>query len=194
MQSIPFIKKLREKTGISMNLCKKALEESGGNFEKALIILRKEGESIAEKKSERKAKEGVIEAYVHNTGKIGVLVDIRCETDFVAKNESFKAFAHDIAMHIAASNPSFLSKDAAPAEIVEEMKKIFEEEARDMNKNEDITEKISEGKLESYIKENALLEQQFIKNQDITIGDYVKEAIQKFGENIKIERFIRFEL
>lgn len=188
------IKDLREKTGVSIAVCRKALEQAGGNIEKALLILKKEGDRVAEKKSEREVKEGIVEAYVHNTKKVGVLVEVRCETDFVAKNEAFKAFAHDIAMHIAAFSPSFLSRETVPEHIVGEMRAIFEEEAGAFGKEKEIVKKIAEGKLGSYFKEHVLIEQPFIKNQDITVGEYVKEGIQKFGENIKVRRFVRFEL
>jgi len=143
------IKELREKTDVSIMSCKKALEKSGGDMDKALLILKKEGAKIAEKKSDRELKAGVVESYIHAGGKVGVLLDVRCETDFVAKNEKFREFAHDVAMHIAAMNPE---------------------------------------------DEKEVLSQDFIKRADVTIGDYVKEMVQKFGENIEIAKFVRFSI
>lgn len=194
MNLAPLIKELREKTGVSMAICKKTLEQTKGDIEKALLLLRKESKAVYEKKAGRKAEQGLIEAYIHATGRVGVLVAVRCETDFVAKNENFKAFTHDIAMHIAASNPSYLSRKEVPANVLQEIKSIFEEETKTMGKKEEIAQKIVEGKMDNYFKEHVLLEQVFIKNQDIAMNEYVQEAIQKFGENIKIERFARFAL
>lgn len=188
------IKTLREQTGVSLQECKKALEEAEGDTEKALSILKKASLKTAEKKSERETGAGIIEAYVHLNGKVGVLVDLRCETDFVAKNPNFKELAHNIALQIAALKPKFVSRADIPANVKEELEEVFKKDVKDMKKPPEIIQKIIEGKMESVYKEEILLEQPFVKQQDITMSDMLKSAIQKFGENIKISRFIRFEI
>lgn len=188
------IKELREKTDVSVMVCKKALDETGGDMEKAAQILRREGAKVADKKSSRELKAGIVNAYIHSTKQVGVLVELKCETDFVAKNGDFQLFSYDIAMHIAASDPLYVSPDDIPEQSKEEIKKIFEEEISKIDKPKEIKEKILEGKMNAYLKERTLLEQPYIKNPDITVGEYVKDAVQKFGENIEISRFARFKV
>jgi len=188
------IKQLREQTGVSMMECKKALEESGGDIEKACFILKKISLKTAEKKSEREVGAGIIESYIHGNGKIGVLVDLRSETDFVAKNSTFKELAHNIAMQIAALNAKFISKEDISPEIKDEIETAFRKDIESMNKPPEIVQKIVAGKVDAVLKEQVLLEQRFVKNPDITISDLLKEAVQRFGENIKIARFVRFEI
>lgn len=188
------VKKLREETGLSIMLCKKALELSGGDFSKAFAFLKKESAGVAEKKKERATGSGIVASYVHGGGRIGVLAEVRCETDFVARNEAFVEFAHNIAMHIAALNPHFLSPADAPESLKEEMLGVFKSETESLNKPADIKEKIISGKMDAFLKERSLLTQPYIKNQDITVEDYIKETVQKFGENITIARFVRFSL
>lgn len=186
------VQKLRQKTGISMMECKKALEEAGGDFEEAFKILRQKGEKVAVKKSEREAGQGVVEAYIHGNGRVGVLLRLSSETDFVAKNEEFKKLAHDIAMHIAAMNPHYISPEDIPREVKEAERQIYQEQNKD--KPEEIRQKIIEGKLQKFAEENSLLNQPFIKNEDKTVGEVIKEAISKLGENIKVGDFARFEI
>ncbi len=188
------IKELRDKTSISMMACKNALEESGGDVEKAIVILRKAGLKVADKKSDRKVDAGIIEAYIHAGGKVGVLVEGRSETDFVSKNEEFGSFLHDIAMHIAALNPTYLKGSDVPQTALDEARDIFKEETKGLDKPEEMKGKIVEGKVSAYFKERVLLEQSFVKNPDITVNDYIKNMIQKFGENIEISRFTRFSV
>lgn len=188
------VKKLREETGLSIMLCKKALELSGGDFDKAFAFLKKESASMAEKKKDRVTGSGIIASYVHGGGRIAVLVEIRCETDFVARNDAFMEFAHNLAMHIAALNPHFLSPTDAPNTLKEEMLGVFKSETESLNKSADIKEKIISGKMDAFLKERSLLSQPYIKNQDITVEDYIKETVQKFGENITVSRFVRFSL
>lgn len=188
------VQTLREKTGAGMMDCKKALVETGGDVEKAIDYLRKKGVAAAEKKVGREAKQGSIVSYIHGGGKIGVLVEINCETDFVARNENFQAFTRDIAMHIAAANPRFVSRDQVPADVIAREKEIFMDQAKQSGKPENVLGKIVEGKLEKFYQENCLLEQAFIKNPDQSIQDLLKETIAKLGENMMISRFVRFEL
>lgn len=188
------IKELRDRTGISMMACKNALEEAGGDMEKAVQVLRREGAKVADKKAERALKAGIVEAYIHVTKKVGVMVEARSETDFVAKNEGFQEFVKNVAMHIAGMNPKYISEaDISDAE-KEEIKKICEEQVANVDKPEDIKKKIVEGRINDYIKEKTLLLQPYIKNPEMTIADYVKDSVQKFGENIEISRFIRYNV
>lgn len=188
------IKQLRDQTNLSVMACKRALERSGGDIETALLLLRKESARTAEKKAERAVSDGVIGVYQHSNRRIGAMVEVRCETDFVAKNEEFRVVVHNIAMHIAALNPQFVSEEEIPSELLNRVRTLIQEEIGDVNKPEAIRQQIIDGKLEHYKKEIVLLNQQYIKNQDQTIGAYVQEAIQKFGENIRIVRFSRFEI
>lgn len=186
------VKKLREKTNAPMMDCKKALEESSGDLEIAVDILRKKGQIVALKKAGRCAKEGVIGSYIHSNSKIGVLLEVNCETDFVARNEDFKQFVKDVSMHIAASSPSYVSREEVPGNILEKEKNILKETVK--NKPENVIEKIVQGKLEKFYSEVCLLDQPFVKNDKITIKDYLNELIGKIGENIVIRRFVRFQL
>lgn len=187
------VKELREKTGAGMMDCKKALAESGGDFEKAIDCLRQKGLASAAKKSSRTASEGLISSYIH-MDKIGVLVEVNCETDFVAKTDEFRELIKDITLHIAAANPSYLSREDVPQDVIEREKEIYR--AQVTNKPLQVVEKIIEGKLEKFFSEDCLLEQIFVKDteQKLKIKDLVTEKIAKFGENIVIRRFVRFQL
>jgi elongation factor Ts len=186
------IKELRDKTGISVMQCKKALEEAGGDMEKAVIILRKAGAASAAKKSDRSLGAGVITSYIHGTGSVGVMLELGCETDFVSGNVEFKAVAYDIAMHIAAQNPEFISMDEITVEAKAKAEEVFAKEVE--GKPENMKAQILEGKLSSYFKERVLMEQPFIKNPEITIGELINGAIQKFGEKTQIVRFTRYSI
>ncbi|OHA18676.1 MAG: elongation factor Ts [Candidatus Taylorbacteria bacterium RIFCSPHIGHO2_01_FULL_46_22b] len=186
------VKKLRDQTGISIMQCKKALEEAGGDMEKALVLLRKKGASIAAKKADRTLGSGTIAAYVHGNGSIAALVSLSCETDFVSNNEEFKHLAYDIAMQVAASNPEFLSINDVPEESKKVAREVFAAEVA--GKPEAMREKIMEGKLAAYFKEKTLLDQPFIKNPDMSVKDLIESAIQKFGEKIEMVKFVRFSL
>lgn len=188
------VKELREMSGAGMMDCKKALEAVEGDLKKAVEYLREKGLAATAKKAGRVAAEGVVESYIHMGGKIGVLVEINCETDFVAKTEGFKNFAKDVAMHIAAANPSYVSKDEVPADEVEHEKEILRHQALNEGKPEKIVDKMVEGRIAKFYKEICLLEQPFVKNPDQTIEDLVKEQIMAVGENVKIRRFARFQL
>ncbi|AIH03579.1 MULTISPECIES: translation elongation factor Ts [Thermodesulfobacterium] len=192
--SIDLIKQLRERTAAGFSDCKKALEEAGGDIEKAIDILRKKGLAIAAKRAGKATTEGVVAAYIHSNKKIGVLVEVNCETDFVARTEEFQQFAHDIAMQIAATNPIAVTREEVPQEVIEREKKIYEEQVRESGKPENVIPKIVEGKMEKFYKENVLLEQAFIKNPEITIQDLLNELIAKTGEKIVIKRFARFQI
>jgi elongation factor Ts len=184
------IKDLRDKTGVSVMQCKKALEEAQGDMEKAIMVLQKNSKATALKKTERTLGSGVIQSYIHSTGSVGVLVELMCETDFVAKNEDFKKLAYDIAMHIAAADPQYLSKEDIPVEARKSAEEIFASEVE--GKPEELKAKILEGKLNSYFGERTLLDQAYIKNPEITIRGLVEGAVQKFGEKTEIGRFSRF--
>ncbi len=188
------IKELREKTGAGMLNCKKALEETNGDIEKAIELLREKGLSAAAKKSDRIAAEGIVDSYIHLGGRIGVLVEVNCETDFVGKNEDFKSFVRDIAMHIAAANPLYISKEEVPEKVIEKEKAILKAQALNEGKSENIVEKMVEGRIKKYYQEICLLEQPFIKDPDKTVEDIVKEQISRIGENIRIRRFVRYEM
>ena len=188
------VKELREATGVGMMECKKALTECDGNMEKAMEWLRKKGIASAEKKAGRVAAEGVVESYIHMGGRIGVLIEVNCETDFVAKTPEFKSFVRDIAMHIAAANPSFLDRTEVPNETLDKEREILRAQALNEGKPEKIVDRMVEGRVEKFYKENCLVDQAFIKNPDMTIAQYVNERIQQTGENIKIRRFVRYEM
>lgn len=188
------VKELREKTGAGMMDCKKALEETGGDLEKAVDVLRKKGIAKAEKKSSRDVKDGLVEAYIHAGGKLGVLVEINCETDFVAKTDDFKEFARNVAMQIAATNPLGISREDIPGNVVKKEMEIYIDQARGSGKPDHILEKIAQGKLEKFYAENVLLEQAYIRNPEKTLKDYLTEIIAKLGENITIRQFSRFRI
>ncbi len=192
--SAAMVKELRTKTGAGMMDCKEALKESNGDFEKAVEYLRKKGMSAATKRSSKAAKDGTITSYIHMQGRIGVMVEVNCETDFVAKTDDFKALAKDIAMHIAASNPTFVSSDEISGDILEREMDIYRSQAAAEKKPEKIWDKIIQGKLKKYYEEVCLLDQKFIKNPDISVGTLVNNLIAKTGENIVIRRFARYQL
>lgn len=192
--SSAMVKELRVKTGTGMMDCKEALVASDGDFEKAIDYLRKKGLSAATKRSSKAAKDGTVASYIHMGGRIGVMVEINCETDFVAKTDDFQATAKDIAMHIAASNPLYVRPDEVPAEILEREKEIYRSQLREEKKPEKIWDKIIEGKLKKYYEDICLTEQKFIKDTDITVGTLLNNIIAKTGENVVIRRFARFQL
>ena len=192
--SADMVKKLRDKTGAGMMDCKKALEKSGGDMNKATDYLREQGLTQAAKKASRIAKEGMIYSYIHPGDKLGVLLELNCETDFVARTEDFKLLAKDIAMQIAATNPLVVSRSDLRPELLEKEKEIYRTQAKNEGKPEKIIEKIVEGKLEKYFQEVCLLEQPFVKDQDRTVKDRINETLAKLGENITVKRFVRFRL
>ncbi len=188
------IKELRARTGAGIMACKKALEKTGGDIEKAVEELKKEGLLKAEKKLDRAAKDGLVYAYIHPGSKVGAMVELNCETDFVANTDEFKQLAHDIAMQIAAMSPIAVSRDDIPKDVLEKEKEIYREQLRKEGKPEHILDKIVEGKMEKFFKEKVLLEQDFIKDPSITIEQLIKLHISKFGENIRVRRFCRFRI
>lgn len=191
--TIENIKRLKELTGVGMTDAKKALVEAAGDFDKALEAMRKKGLTKAEKKGEREARQGIVDAYLHS-GRIGVIVEVNCETDFVARTDDFKAFVHDVAMHIAAANPEYVTAEEIPAEVRDKKLAELKEAAKNDGKPEDMLEKIVGGQVEKYFAEKVLLSQPFIKNPDQTVGDLLKEQIAKLGENMVIRQFKRIEL
>ncbi len=188
------IKKLREKTSAGIMDCKAALKEANGDFDEAVKILRKKGLSAAAKKAGREAKEGVIGSYIHSNDKIGVLVEVNCETDFVARTDDFKEMVRNIAMHVAASDPRFVDREEVTDEILAQEKEIYLDQAKASGKPDNIAEKIVEGKMKKFYGEVCLLEQPYVKNPDMTVQDYVAETVGKLGENISVSRFVRFSL
>ncbi|RTH17854.1 translation elongation factor Ts [Thermus scotoductus] len=194
MSQMELIKKLREATGAGMMDVKKALEDAGWNEEKAVQLLRERGAMKAAKKAEREAREGVIGHYIHHNQRVGVLVELNCETDFVARNEIFQNLARDLAMHIATMNPRYVSAEEIPAEELEKERQIYIQAALNEGKPAQIAEKIAEGRLKKYLEEVALLEQPFVKDDKVKVKELIQEAIAKTGENIVVRRFCRFEL
>ncbi len=188
------VKELRELTGAGMMDCKKALTETEGNIDKAIDFLREKGLAAAAKKAGRIAAEGLVYSYIHGGGRIGVLVEVNCETDFVAKTDIFQTLVKDIAMHIAAANPSYLTREEVPTAELEHEKMVLAEQARNEGKPEKIIEKMVAGRIEKYYKEVCLLDQAFVKDSDKTITQLVTESIAKIGENISIRRFARYQL
>ncbi len=186
------IKDLRARTGAGILECKKALQEANGDVEQAIQILRERGLAKAAKKVGRQALQGVVTCYIHAGNQIGAMVELNCETDFVARTEEFQKLAYDIAMQVAATSPQYVSRQDVPAEIVEQEKRILAEQARQEGKPEHVIERIVEGRLEKFFSEVVLLEQPFIKDQEMTVGDLVKQHIAKLGENIVVRRFCRF--
>ena len=191
---LELIKKIREKTGAGVVDVKKALDEAGGDPDKAIEIIRKKGQEKAAKKSERTAGEGIVGSYIHSNGKLGAMVKLYCETDFVARNDEFRQLALDIAMHICAMNPKYLKSEDVPAEIVEKEKEIWEAQSDNENKPKEIMEKIFAGKEKKMREEMSLMSQPFVKNPDLTIAELINEKISKTGENIRIGEFCRLEL
>lgn len=194
MVSASIVKELRERTGVGMMECKKALQETDGNMEKAIEYLRERGLAVAAKKAGRIAADGIVESYIHAGGKIGVLLEVNCETDFVAKTNEFKTFVRDIAMHIAASNPNYLSRIEISADVIEKEKEILKAQALNEGKPEKIVDKIVEGKIEKFYKDSCLLEQPFVKDTDKTVQEFVTQMVATTGENINIRRFVRFQM
>jgi elongation factor Ts len=188
------VSELRSRTGAGIMDCKKALAETGGDVEAAIEHLRKTGIAKAEKKAGRATAEGLVHAYIHEGGKIGVLVEVGCETDFVARNEDFQGFVNDIAMHIAAADPVAVSREDVPADVVEREKNLFIEQAKASGKPDNVVEKMVEGRLGKFYAEIALLEQEFVKDPDKTVEDLLKEKIATLGENMQIRRFVRYKL
>jgi elongation factor Ts len=188
------VKQLREKTGAGMMDCKKALNETDGDMEKAVVFLREKGLASAQKKSSRIAAEGAVGSYIHMGGKIGVLVEVNCETDFVAKNEGFQTFVKNIAMHIAAANPIYVSRDEVPAATIAQEQEIAKAQAINEGRPERAFDKIIEGRVRKYYEDNCLLDQAYVKSPDLTIEKYLKETIATIGEKIDIRRFTRFQM
>ncbi len=188
------VKKLRDKTNAGMMDCKKALKETGGDLEKAVVYLREKGLAVARKRADRVASEGVIQSYIHTGGKLGVMLEVNCETDFVAKTPEFNEFAKNLAMQIAAANPMAIGREDLDQEIVEKEKGILLAQARESGKPEHVLEKMVEGRLKKFFGEVCLLEQPYVKNPDMTIQDYLNEMRAKTGENVIIRRFIRYQL
>ncbi|MEI7542901.1 MAG: translation elongation factor Ts [bacterium] len=188
------VKDLREKSGAGMGDCLKALQETGGNMEKAMEVLRQRGIASADKRGARTAKEGLVYAYIHGGGKVGTMVEINCETDFVARTKEFEDLCKEVAMQVAAMAPRYLKREEVPAEIVAKEKEIYKIQMADQKKPANVVEKIIEGKLEKFYKDNCLMEQSYIKDDTKTIDIVVKEAIGKIGENIVVKRFTRFAL
>jgi elongation factor Ts len=192
--TIEKIKQLREETAAGMMDVKRALDESDGDVEGARRVLRERGQAIAAKKSARETHEGLIEAYVHFNGRVGVLVEVNCETDFVARTPEFKEFARNVALHVASMNPLTVSPEDIPQEALDEERAIAESQAAEMGKDENITARIVEGRMKKFVNEKALLTQPYVKEPDKTVGELLQETIQRVGENIVIRRFIRYEL
>src|SRR5512142_1244727 len=187
------VKELREKTGVGMMECKSALQEAKGDFEAAVTILRKRGLASAAKKSGRETKDGLIGSYIHN-GKIGVMVEVNCESDFVARNPEFQTLVHDIAMHIAATDPRFIRKEDVTEDVLAKEREIYKAQAAATGKPENVLDKIVEGRMSKYYSEACLLEQPFVKEPSISVRDHIAAHIQKIGENIQVRRFVRYKL
>jgi len=188
------VKKLREKTGVGLMDCKEALKQSKGDMEKAIEFLREKGLAKLQKRMGKVASEGIIASYIHTGGKVGTIVEVNCETDFVANTKEFQEFAKDIAMQITASVPLYVKREDVPADVIEKEKNIYRKQALESGKPEKIIDKIAEGKLEKFYQEVCLIEQSFIKNPDITVKELLEELIVKMGEKILVNRFIRFQL
>ena len=188
------VKELRDKTNAGMMDCKKALSETKGNMEQAVDLLRQKGLAVAQKRAGRATSEGLVETYIHAGGKLGVMVEVGCETDFVAKSDAFIEFAKNVAMHVAAANPVSIKREDVPAELAEREKNIFIQQAIDSGKPANIAEKMVGGKMDRFFAENCLMEQKFVKNPDLSIQDLLNELIAKLGENISVKRFARFQV
>src|SRR6202000_282023 len=188
------VKELREKSGAPMGDCLKALQESKGDMEEAFVILRKRGMASAQKKASRTTNEGAVGTYIHAGGKIGVLLEVNCESDFVARTDDFQKLCHGIAMHIAALDPRFLRREEVTQEILDREREIYKDQAKQTGKPEPVIEKIVNGKMEKFYEENCLYEQHYIKDESVTIGEMITQAIAKLGENISVRRFVRFKV
>ncbi|BFU97169.1 MAG: Elongation factor Ts [Nitrospira sp.] len=192
--SSQLVKELREKTGAGILDCQKALQENGDDIEKSVDYLRQKGLAAAQKKAGRETNQGLIHAYIHMGGKIGVLIEVNCETDFVARNEEFKAFVNDLALQVAAAKPQYVRREDVPAGTVEKERSIYEGQAKEMGKPPAAWPKIVEGKLEKFFQESCLIEQAFIKDPAVTVKDLLSQKISKIGENMNIRRFTRYQL
>lgn len=188
------VKELRQRTGIGVMECKQALQETSGDIEKAIVLLRKKGYARAQEKMSRETAEGIVGSYIHLDGKLGVLVEVNCESDFVARNEEFRELVKNIAMHIAASNPKYISSEDVAPEVMEQEKEIIREQFKDSKKPPEIIEKIVQGKLDKFYEEVCLLEQPYVKDDKVSVKQLISTFIAKFGENIRIKRFARYEL
>ncbi len=188
------VKELRQRTGAGFSDCRAALVEAGGDIEKAISILRKKGQAAAAKKAQREATEGLVGSYIHAGGKIGVIVEVNCESDFVARTEAFQHLCHEVAMHIAALDPRYVRREEVTPEMLEKEREIYSEQARATGKPDPVIEKIVAGKMEKFYEENCLYEQHFIKDESVTIGELVNQTIAKLGENITVRRFVRFKV
>jgi elongation factor Ts len=188
------VKELRERTGAGFADCRAALVESGADVEKAIDVLRKKGQAAAAKKAQRQASEGLVGHYIHAGGKIGVIVEINCESDFVARTEAFQQLCHDIAMHIAAIDPRYLRREEVTPEMLEREREIYKDQAKATGKPENVIERIVTGKMEKFYEENCLYEQHYIKDESVTIGEMITQAIAKLGENVAVRRFVRFKV
>jgi elongation factor Ts len=194
MISAEQVKRLRQATGVGMMDCKKALEESGGDYEKAVKLLRERGAAVAEKRAERATEQGVVEAYIHTGGRIGAMVELKCESDFVAKTEDFRTLARDIAMQVAAMNPRVITREELSKDLVEKEMEIYLSQAKNEGKDEPAALKLAQDRVEKFIQENVLVEQSFIRDAGKTIRDLIHEAIGRMGEKIAVRRFTRFHL
>jgi len=190
----PLVKELRERTGAGFSDCRAALVEASGDIEKAIDVLRRKGQAAAQKKAQREATEGMIGHYIHAGGKIGVVVEINCESDFVARTDDFQRLCHDVAMHIAALDPRYVRREQVTPEILEHERDIYREQARATGKPEPVIEKIVNGKMEKFYEESCLYEQHFIKDESVTVGEMINQLISKLGENISIRRYARFKV
>ncbi len=188
------VKELRERTNAGMMDCKKALQECGGDMEKAVDYLRQKGLAVAAKRAGRATSEGAVQCYIHAGNKLGVMVEVNCETDFVAKTDQFVEFARNVAMHIAATNPLCINREDAPQDVIDKEREIYRKQAIDSGKPEHIVDKIVEGRIEKYLKEICLLEQPYVKDPDLSIQDLLNELVAKMGENISIRRFVRYQV
>jgi elongation factor Ts len=188
------VKELRQRTGIGVMECKEALQESGGDIEKAILILRKKGYARAKDKMNRETAEGIVGSYIHLNGRIGVLVEVNCESDFVARNQEFQELVKNLTLHIAASKPRYISSEDVPAQVLEQEKDIIREQFKDSKKPPEVVEKIIQGKLSKFYQETCLMDQPYVKDDKISVRELVASHIAKFGENIRIKRFARFEL
>lgn len=188
------VRELREKTGAGMMDCKRALEEAKGDMEEAIRILREKGMAAAERKAGRRTSEGLVDAYIHHGNRVGVLIEVNCETDFVARTDDFRNFVRDLAMQVAAANPRWVRREDVPVEVLEQEKELLRRQAQQEGKPENVVERMVEGRLNKFLSEACLEEQPFIRDPDVTVGELVKETAARVGENVRISRFARFEL
>ncbi len=188
------VKELRERTGAGFSDCRAALLETGGDIEKAISVLRKKGQAAAAKKAQREASEGLVGHYIHAGGKIGVIAEVNCESDFVARTDAFQQLCHDVAMHIAALDPRYVRREDVTSDMLEKEREIYREQARATGKPEAVIEKIVAGKMEKFYEENCLYEQHFIKDESLTVGELINQHIAKLGENITVRRFVRLKV